>query len=675
MSEEKNEAALISYAKNKGLSVISDESPYNDTDSAVFSVLAYLNFEDIEVIDGKNTLSDYINEYKESKNGQNALSKEIGSSARNKIELAIAIAENPRYKDLEIKNIQEHHSDTKPEQFAAMTIAISDDEQIAVFRGTDANVTSWWEDLTWGYNKKGTESVAQEMAKNYLNNMKDVEKIHVTGHSKGGGLSEWSAIFCDESIRKHIVSIKSLDGPGFRKDIKNDPEVRKIYDQLREQLGENWYTIVPTESVVGYIMADAEQIKVVGSSAGTLDKPWEVVNQHDIFTWDFKDGALDCSEINSRETGGFSKFMNGLLDDSMAMIPRGILEKASDPAFKLAAGVLDDEILDYFSDLMESYSRSSIEGDIKLGQVMYNYVSTVFSIKWSLNSVKESLKWNLRKTALYFTLDEIKELKEYVDKSSDYYKNIIGGAMDKLGDKVESVWDYINFNNVESALQEAESKRNAVIMNSCMINGLRMIDNSLNYMIYKYNSGANLETIGRNFLKGLNSMINDMLSVASPWKNILSMFGLDNTKSGNKFIKSINKLGINLSTYINEILSIGLSTAACDFKPVSVSVCQGNGQIGLEFSLLPQIDCVIESVVLNHNTAIKMYLDKISKKLGKLEYTSFAIERNIEMCRESLENQKRSLYDFRDSLKEYNSNVRNMESEIIRKLNTIVVDC
>lgn len=213
---ENNELDLIEYAKNTELPVVSSENEYNDTDAVVLSTIEYLNLEEVDVSYTDPTLGNYIKQYLDDNKD-----KYIDP---NRKALAEAIKDNPRYKDLKVENIQSHFSENEPEQFAAMTVVLPEGQKVAVFRGTDGSNSGWWEDLCFGYNTDPEGTVAQKMAKEYIENIKDTDCIYITGHSKGGGLAVWAALFCgyvydeqgnvveiDNEVRRKIMSVINLD--------------------------------------------------------------------------------------------------------------------------------------------------------------------------------------------------------------------------------------------------------------------------------------------------------------------------------------------------------------------------------------------------------------------------------------------------------------------------------
>lgn len=675
-----NEADLIEYAQNMNLPTISGDNVYNDTDAVIFSTIEYLELEKINLINKESTLGNYIEEFLKSNKDANV--------DQNKRALAEAIKDNPRYKDLKIENIQAHFDEDAPEQFAAMTVVLPEGQKVAVFRGTDGSNSGWWEDLYFGYNTDPQGTVAQRMAKEYIENIEDTDCIYITGHSKGGGLAVWAALFCgyvydeqgnvieiDSEVRRKIMSVISLDGPGMRDDILDKIKDTSEYKELMEQIGDNWYTILPQESVVGYIMTDPEKYKIVTSDAySSFDNILNIFLQHDTFTWQFNNGQLDCSDINTREPGLFSQFFNGLLDDSMDVIPKGMLGRVSDTIFKINGGILNDEISEYLDDLDQAFDKSFFDGIKKLGEGGWNVLSTEVSFLYSINAVVRQLKFNLQKISIKYGIEKLKEGTQYVIEQFECFKDWCETKWDKLSENMANLWDSIGIKISEAWGDNEEEVGKYAGVNLCLIGGIDIIGKSLNFINYAAKNNTNtIELIGKSFINGVKNLINDIFIDNRPWNYIMSMYGLDETGKAGKFVKSIEKIGIKMTQYINEILLNTYEIKANEMTVNNVSICNGTGQIGLEFNLVPEINRLIDDVVENLNVSVSRCLDDISQKINRLEFTSFSLD--IDYCRQSLNNQKNSLYDFKEQLNDYDVQIKKMENDIIGKLKTIECDC
>jgi hypothetical protein len=127
---------------------------------------------------------------------------------------------------------------------------------------------------------------AQLAAAEYLDDVAThfMGNIRLTGHSKGGNLAVYASSFCSQKVRRRIMQIRSLDGPGFSEETIKKPGFQEILDKTK--------TIVPSSSVVGILLEHAESFTVIRSYA--TEGPF----QHDPFTWEIdRDSYVFVEEI------------------------------------------------------------------------------------------------------------------------------------------------------------------------------------------------------------------------------------------------------------------------------------------------------------------------------------------------------------------------------------------
>lgn len=138
------------------------------------------------------------------------------------------------------------------------------------FRGTDDTIVGWKEDFNLAFLPVVP---AQRMAAEYLAAAAAALPSHplrVGGHSKGGNLAVYSAVFCGEAVQNQLMRVYNNDGPGFRTSLLGLPEHRRVADKIT--------TILPESSVVGMLLEHEERYEVVRSTQSGL---W----QHDGFSW------------------------------------------------------------------------------------------------------------------------------------------------------------------------------------------------------------------------------------------------------------------------------------------------------------------------------------------------------------------------------------------------------
>lgn len=271
MADEKEN--IIRYVENN--MVTFNEKPFCTLDAAVLCQLFYIRIEAIAFNDEyikkrKWKLNDfYLGEF------FHTMFQEKLDPEENK-ELFMYVLSSPRYRDLQIRNIQIHFDEKKEEQFAAAIYELDEDTDFVVFRGTDETLLGWKED----FNMSFTDVVPSQIsAVQYLNDEYGKRRIKTRkkniiagGHSKGGNLAVYAAAMCNSRIQDHIKHVYSFDGPGFREDVWN--RVNKVFVEKKIERTK----LVPQTSIIGMLMEETENYLVVRSTASLL---W----QHSMFTW------------------------------------------------------------------------------------------------------------------------------------------------------------------------------------------------------------------------------------------------------------------------------------------------------------------------------------------------------------------------------------------------------
>ena len=138
------------------------------------------------------------------------------------------------------------------------------------FRGTDDSLAGWKEDFEMACMP---EVPAQKKALEYTSVVAKQfprKRLRLGGHSKGGNLAIYAAVFSPEKLQLRMTEIWSNDGPGFHMDLLNLPEYKRIEEKV--------HSIVPKSSVVGMLLEHAENYTVVDSDQLGL-------MQHDGFSW------------------------------------------------------------------------------------------------------------------------------------------------------------------------------------------------------------------------------------------------------------------------------------------------------------------------------------------------------------------------------------------------------
>ena len=180
------------------------------------------------------------------------------------------MAASRRFSDLTLCAYVSRTDEETQTQFSALTALLPDKTAYIAFRGTDDTIVGWKEDFNLAFLPVVP---AQRMAAEYLAAAAAALPSHplrVGGHSKGGNLAVYSAVFCGEAVQNQLMRVYNNDGPGFRTSLLGLPEHRRVADKIT--------TILPESSVVGMLLEHEERYEVVRSTQSGL---W----QHDGFSW------------------------------------------------------------------------------------------------------------------------------------------------------------------------------------------------------------------------------------------------------------------------------------------------------------------------------------------------------------------------------------------------------
>lgn len=191
--------------------------------------------------------------------------------------------------------------DTESElQFSAVTFLLNDGTAVVTYRGTDDTLVGWKEDMNMCFLPVVP---AQIKAVEYLSAVaqKHQGKLILTGHSKGGNLAVYAAVHSDAAIRERITAVYSNDGPGFGKNILDDPD----YIEMRPRIN----NLVPQSSIVGMLLEHDENFTVVKSrqKSGLL--------QHNGLSWEILGNSFIHLEDVTRDSRKLDRTVNQWIRD------------------------------------------------------------------------------------------------------------------------------------------------------------------------------------------------------------------------------------------------------------------------------------------------------------------------------------------------------------------------
>ena len=250
-------------------------APFCEVDSLILSMFSYLDMQDIvpapdeegdiTVWTASKAFLERNPDIKKAKMGI-LIPKDI-------IKMMRAMRSTKRFGTLKMSGFVNIIDPETELQFSAVTFLLNDGTAVVTYRGTDDTLVGWKEDMNMCFLPVVP---AQLKAVEYLNTVAEKHngKLILTGHSKGGNLAVYAAVHADAAIRERITAVYSNDGPGFGKNILDDPD----YVEMRPRIN----NLVPQSSVVGMLLEHDENYTVVKSrqKAGLLQHnglSWEIL--------------------------------------------------------------------------------------------------------------------------------------------------------------------------------------------------------------------------------------------------------------------------------------------------------------------------------------------------------------------------------------------------------------
>lgn len=288
---------------------------FNEIDNVIFSVLSYINFEDIVSSDDslKITIKDAACKFF-SKYSDKELKKNF-PIVKSAIKLLKIVKDTKRFKDVYVFNYSYVGDDSS--QFSAITFMLDFKTYYVSFEGTDHLVSGWEEDSKMAYKFPVN---CQVLAKKYLDKhftMKNV-KLIVGGHSKGGNLALVASMYCNYFVNRKIIKIYSNDGQGLRRAQINS----KFYEKVKDR----FIHIIPNYSIVGLLLRHSDNYIVVKSSR-------KGIFSHNACTWQVDyDKFFKCelSRFSIVFEEGFSSWLDKYDDEKRRVFVKSVFKVLRD---------------------------------------------------------------------------------------------------------------------------------------------------------------------------------------------------------------------------------------------------------------------------------------------------------------------------------------------------------
>lgn len=283
---------ILEYIKWRG-DIEFKNDRFNKIDALIFSRISYIYFDGIIKKDESILLKDAMKQFLDSKD------REERTIWEDDVNLAKLLIKSDRYANLLLSDYVNKLDNEEEKQFSALLITMPNLEKVVSFRGTDNTVVGWKEDFNMSFDKSVP---AQKESVKYLNKIleKYKEKITLVGHSKGGNLAIYSAIFINDKYNSRIKNIYNFDGPGFNKVILEDEKYNKILSKIK--------TYIPRSSIVGLILDRKEKVKIVKSSEKSI-------MQHDVYSWHIMGKNFVYEKNISKDSLIISKSITSWLDE------------------------------------------------------------------------------------------------------------------------------------------------------------------------------------------------------------------------------------------------------------------------------------------------------------------------------------------------------------------------
>jgi len=359
-------------------------SPFNEVDNLILAELAFVDFTGIVPPPGQGTgiaLHAAAERFFQKEKGKKEPA-DMGILVPASIPVMLEkMARSARFRDMKLACYVDQLDPEKAEQFAAVSVETGDGSVYLSFRGTDDSIAGWKEDFLLGCLP---EIPAQKKAVSYVRVVAGQyprRRLILGGHSKGGNLAVFGAVFCPQRIQKRIAAVYSNDGPGFHEKVLALPEHERIESRI--------HSIVPKSSVVGMLLEHEEAYAVVDSTQlGLL--------QHDGFSWQvLGDRFLTLKEITRQGQMTDLKLSKWI----MSMTPRQ-REQFVDALFRVLSASGAESLTDLRTDRVKAVSamvRAMKDMDKDTRDALFNFVGLLFrsNLRLILEGIQEDTEKKL----------------------------------------------------------------------------------------------------------------------------------------------------------------------------------------------------------------------------------------------------------------------------------------
>lgn len=293
------------------------ESPFNDVDALILAQLSYVPFDG--VLRGGFGSPMRLHDAAELFDPERVSDRLKIITFKDDCELVKRLRASARFADILLDGYISEKAADKSEQFAALTCILPDGRKFISYRGTDDTIAGWKEDMNFSFM---IETPSQLRAVKYLNDnfVGETEGLMLGGHSKGGNLAVYAAVYCEDEFRELIQKVYDFDGPGFRSEIADSQDYRRMIPNI--------LSFIPETSFIGQLLTANVEHGIVKSSASGI-------MQHIVYSWEVSRTALVLTNELSRAGNLINKTMSAWIesldDESRRMTVKAVFDVLEAP--------------------------------------------------------------------------------------------------------------------------------------------------------------------------------------------------------------------------------------------------------------------------------------------------------------------------------------------------------
>lgn len=329
MQKQDNMLSYLRWRGDLSLSV----SPFCDVDNLILAMDCYLNYDGVipsSFDEEPILLSEAVAAYKRKSEKEQNLGAVIPTDIRTLAQLTIASARFGETKVIGYRNIID---ETIQIQFCALTYLLPDESIYVAFRGTDDTIVGWKEDFMLAFI---TPVPAQKHAVAYLNEVAHAfpgRPIRLGGHSKGGNLTHYAAVYAEPDTQAAIVCAYSNDGPGFMPEFFKEEGYARVEKRL--------VSFIPQSSIVGVLLHHTDRFRVIHSTQRTI-------MQHDPFSWSVMGTKFVAersrSDFGIRADVALDHWIDGMTKEERVAFTECLFKVISSSGAKTLTEILDDKV-------------------------------------------------------------------------------------------------------------------------------------------------------------------------------------------------------------------------------------------------------------------------------------------------------------------------------------------